>query len=30
VLYAELYAVKRHLGKEYEKLILRWIRESGN
>ncbi len=30
VLYAELYAVKRHLGKEHEKLILRWIRESGN
>ncbi|HUU05763.1 MAG TPA: DUF4388 domain-containing protein [Patescibacteria group bacterium] len=30
ILYAELYAVKRHLGKDHEKLILRWIRESGN
>ena len=30
ILYAEIYAVKRHLGKEHEKLILRWIRESGN
>jgi hypothetical protein len=29
ILYAEIYAVKRHLGKEHEKLILRWIRESG-
>jgi hypothetical protein len=30
ILYAEIYAVKRHLGKEYEKLILQWIREPGN
>lgn len=30
ILYAEIYAVKRHLGKDHEKLILRWIRESGN
>lgn len=30
ILYAELYAVKRHLGKEYEKLILQWIRDPGN
>jgi hypothetical protein len=29
ILYAEIYAVKRHLGKEHEKTILRWIRESG-
>lgn len=29
ILYAEIYAVKRHLGKEYEKQILRWIRECG-
>jgi hypothetical protein len=30
ILYAEIYAVKRHLGKEHEKMILQWIRESGN
>jgi len=30
ILYAEIYAVKRHLGKDHEKLILRWIRESEN
>jgi hypothetical protein len=30
ILYAEIYAVKRHLGKEYEKLILQWIRDPGN
>jgi hypothetical protein len=30
ILYAEIYAVKRHLGKEHEKLILQWIREPGN
>jgi hypothetical protein len=30
ILYAEIFAVKRHLGKEYEKAILQWIRESGN
>ncbi len=30
ILYAEIYAVKRHLGKEQEKLILQWIRECGN
>jgi hypothetical protein len=30
ILYSEIYAVKRHLGKEHEKLLLRWIRESGN
>jgi hypothetical protein len=30
ILYAEIYAVKRHLGKDHEKLILQWIRESGN
>ena len=29
ILYAEIYAVKRHLGKEHETQILRWIRESG-
>jgi hypothetical protein len=29
ILYAEIYAVKRHLGKDHEKLILQWIRESG-
>jgi hypothetical protein len=30
ILYSEIYAVKRHLGKDHEKAILRWIRESGN
>jgi hypothetical protein len=30
ILYAEIYAVKRHLGKDHERLILRWIREPGN
>jgi hypothetical protein len=30
ILYAEIYAVKRHLGKEHEKLILQWIREHDN
>jgi hypothetical protein len=30
ILYAEIYAVKRHLGKEHETLILKWIRNSGN
>ena len=30
ILYAEIFAVKRHLGKEHEKLILQWIREPGN
>jgi len=30
ILYAEIYAVKRHLGKDHEKSILQWIRESGN
>ncbi len=30
ILYSEIYAVKRHLGKDHEKSILRWIRESGN
>jgi hypothetical protein len=30
ILYAEIYAVKRHLGKEHEKMILQWIREPGN
>ena len=30
ILYAEIYEVKRHLGKDHEKVILRWIRESGD
>jgi len=30
ILYTEIYAVKRHLGKDQERLILRWIREPGN
>ena len=30
ILYAEIYAVKRHLGKDHEKMILQWIREPGN
>jgi hypothetical protein len=30
ILYAEIYTVKRHLGKEHEKTILQWIREPGN
>jgi len=30
ILYAEVFAVKRHLGKEHEASILKWIRKSGN
>ncbi len=30
ILYAEIYAVKRHLGKEHESLILQWMRNPGN
>ncbi|HSQ35062.1 MAG TPA: DUF4388 domain-containing protein [Candidatus Binatia bacterium] len=30
ILYAEIFAVKRHLGKEHEKMLLQWIREPGN
>ncbi|MBN2345621.1 MAG: DUF4388 domain-containing protein [Candidatus Aminicenantes bacterium] len=30
ILYAEIYAVKRHLGKEHERSILQWIREPGS
>ena len=30
ILYAEIFAVKRHLGKEHEQLILQWIREIGH
>lgn len=30
ILYAEIYAVKRHLGKEHETLLLQWIRKPGN
>lgn len=30
ILYAEIYAVKRHLGKEQETLLLQWIRKPGN
>lgn len=30
ILYAEIFAVKRHLGKEYESQILQWIRNPGN
>ncbi len=30
ILYAEIYAVKRHLGKEHESLILQWMRQPGN
>jgi hypothetical protein len=30
ILYAEIYAVKRHLGKEHEASILKWIRNSGS
>lgn len=30
ILYAQIYAVKRHLGKEHEKMILQWIRDPGN
>jgi hypothetical protein len=30
ILYAEIFAVKRHLGKEHESLILQWIRNPGN
>jgi len=30
ILYAEIYAVKRHLGKDHEKMILQWIRESAS
>lgn len=30
ILYAEIYAVKEHLGVEYEQQILRWINQLGN
>lgn len=30
ILYAEVFAVKRHLGKEHEASILKWIRKSEN
>jgi hypothetical protein len=30
ILYAEIYAVKEHLGIEYEQQILRWINQIGN
>lgn len=30
ILYAEIFAVKRHLGREHESLILQWIRNPGN
>ena len=30
ILYAEIFTIKKHLGKEYEKLVLQWIGESGN
>ncbi len=29
ILYSEIFAVKKHLGKEYEQTILQWIREPG-
>jgi hypothetical protein len=30
ILYAEIYAVREHLGIEYEQQILRWINQVGN
>jgi hypothetical protein len=30
ILYAEIYAVKKHLGREYEQSILQWLRETGD
>jgi hypothetical protein len=30
VLYTEIYAVKKHLGVEYEQQVLKWIRGIGN
>lgn len=30
ILYAEIYAVRKHLGRENEQALLQWIRETGN
>jgi hypothetical protein len=30
ILYAEIYAIKKHLGVEYEQQILRWINAAGS
>jgi len=30
ILYAEIFSVKKHLGREYEQAILQWIRDNGN
>jgi hypothetical protein len=30
ILYAEVYAVRKHLGRESEQAILQWIREAGD
>jgi hypothetical protein len=30
ILYAQIYAVKKHLGREYEQQILQWMRENGD
>ncbi len=30
ILYAEVYAVRKHLGSEFEQQVLQWIQESGN
>ncbi|HNX98137.1 MAG TPA: DUF4388 domain-containing protein [Candidatus Aminicenantes bacterium] len=30
ILYAQVYAVRKHLGAEFEQQVLQWIQESGN
>lgn len=30
MLYAEIFTVKKHLGREYEQQILQWLREAGS
>lgn len=30
ILFAEIFAVRKHLGKAFEQQILQWLRESGN
>lgn len=30
IMYAEIFAVKNHLGREYEQQVIKWIRETGN
>ncbi len=30
IMYAEIFAVRNHLGREYEQQVIKWIRETGN